>query len=280
MQTKAKLEVEIAALGEEVRELARRRGRALPTMEDWVDWLQALAVTGDDLRAAADRGETEEAVFSWFLTRGEVTPAAEPVKEALLAVIAPAVREERPAYFRGLRALRAALADLLARRAQKWAHDWTARSRSLDLYRSAYSWVTGAAAPRCLSAGGQQRAAEQIQESVARAKGWEVVVLAGLALHCAAAELTAWREWVTGGAARQHTLLTRECAAASRSCSEEPALLWARDVASHALPEEEETALVARGLVSAEELAAVKALPPIAPDAESVADQALSGARP
>jgi hypothetical protein len=283
MQTKAKLEVEIAALAEEVQELARRRGRALPTMDDWMDWLQALAATPDDLRAAADRserGENDEVMLAWFLTRAEVTPAAEPVKEAVRAVIAPAVREERPAYFRALRALRPPLADLLVRRAESWAHDWKARSRSLDLYRGAHSWVTGASAPRSLPAPGDPRAPERAQETVARAKGWELMVLAGLALHCAAEELTAWREWVTGGAARQHASLTHERASASRSCSEEPGVTWAREVARHALPEEEETALVGRGVVSEEELAAVKALPPIPSGAESAAAHAAAGARP
>jgi hypothetical protein len=277
MQTKAKLEVEIAALAEEVRELARSRGRALPTVDDWMDWLQALAATPEDLRAAANRvdsGESTETVFSAFVTRAQVAPAAEPVKETLLAAVAPAARGERPAHFRALRALRAALADLLARRAEKWAHDWRARSRSLDLYRGAQSWLAGAPAPRSLSAGGDQRAAEQIRESVARAKGWEVVVLAGLALHCAAEELTAWREWVRGGAGRQHAFLSRERASTSRCCSEEPAVMWAREVARHALPEEEETALVDRGLVSAAELAAVKALPPIGTEVTGVAEEA------
>jgi hypothetical protein len=283
MQTKAKLEVEIAAVAEEVRELARRRGRALPTMDDWMDWLQALAATPDDLRAAADRserGESDEVMLAWFLTRAEVTPAAEPVKEAVRAVIVPAVREERPAYFRALCALRPPLADLLARRAEAWAHDWKARSRSLDLYRGAHSWVTGASAPRSLPAPGDPRAPERAQETVARAKGWELMVLAGLALHCAAEELTAWREWVRGGAGRQHAFLSRERASTSRCCSEEPAVMWAREVARHALPEEEEAELVGLGVVSAEALAAVKALPPIPPDANSVADQAAPGTRP
>jgi hypothetical protein len=249
-------------------------------MEDWVDWLQALAVTGDDLRAAADRGETEEAVFSGFVTRAGVTPAAEPVKEALRAVVLATVRKERPAYLRGLRALRSPLADLLAQRAEKWSHDWTARSHFLDLYRGAKSWLTGASTPRSLSAGGNQHVADGARECVARAKGWELAVLAGLALRCAAEELTAWREWIAGGAARQHAFLLGESARANRSCSDEPALVWARDVASHALPDEEEIELMERGVVSAEELAAVRALPPIPSDAQSVADQALSGARP
>jgi hypothetical protein len=277
MQTKAKLEVEIAALAEEVRELARRRGRALPAAEDWLDLFQALAATPDDLRAAADRldcGESAEAVLCRLVTRVEVSPAAERVKEALLAAVVAAARGERPAYFQGLRGLRPPLTDLLARRAERWAHDWAARSRAVDLYRGAYSWVTGASAPRALPALGDPRAPERARETVAQAKGWELMVPAGLALHCAAEELTAWREWVKGGAAKRHAFLTQERASASRSCSEDPGVTWARDAARHTLPEEEETTLVGRGVVSAEELAAARALPPIPPDAEGAVDAA------
>ncbi len=280
MQTRAKLEVEIAALAVEVRELARKRGRALPTMEDWVDLCRALAATSDDLLASEASGESEEVAFSRLVTRAEVTPAAEPVKEALRAVVVAAVQEDRPAYFQALRALRTPLADLLARRAEKWSRDWSARSHFLDLYRGAKSWLTGASAPHSSAVPGDQRAADGARQSVARAKGWELVVLAGLALRCAAEELTAWREWIGGGAARRHAFLTRERASASRCCSDEPALVWVRDVAGHALPEEEEIELVGRGLVRADELAAVKALPPIPPDAGNAADQAAAGVRP
>ncbi len=276
MQTKAKLEVEIAALGAEVRELARERGKALPTMEDWVDLCQALALTGDDLQTADESGESEEAVFSGFVTRAPVTPAAEPVQEALVAVVVAAVRQDRLAYFAMVRALRTPLSDLLALRAEKWAQDWNARSRFLDLYRGATSWLTGTAAPRSLPVPGDQRTAEAARDCVARAKGWEVVVLAGLALRCAAEELTAWREWVTGGAVKAHGFQQAEQVKRrpSRSCSDEPALLWAREAAKHTLPEEEEIELVSRGLASAEELAAARALSPIGTDAAGGAGEA------
>jgi len=269
MRTRARIEAEIAALATEVQELARGRGRSLPTLDEWADLLEVLGVTDEDLHAGAQGDEDEEAVFSRFVTRGEVTPAAESVQEAFLAVVLAAVSEDRPAYYRALRALPPLLSDLLVRRAEQWSHHWTATSHFFDLYRGARSWLTGASAPPSLSARPDRTAAEGVQANVAKAKGWQLALLAALALRCAAAELTEWRAWIAGGATTQHDSLLRERVSSTPRCSDDPGTRWARDVAKHTLPDEEEAALVQRGVVSAEELAAVRALPPIPPGRES-----------
>jgi hypothetical protein len=102
-------------------------------------------------------------------------------------------------------------------------------------------------------------------ESAARAKGWQRVVLAGLALNVAATELREWRDWIAGGAVKQHDFPLRERANPTPSLAEDPAARWARDVTKYTLPDDEEAELVQRGVVTAEELAAVKALAPIPP---------------
>jgi len=263
MLTRAKIAADIAALAEEVNQVARRRGRALPTPEDLGDLLRALGVTREEAQAAREPGEGQEERLAALFTPGEVAPAAEALKQAYLTVVVTAVRQDRPAYHRALRGLRPVLADLLVRRAGQWSARWAEASRCFELYRGASSWLAGVSAPPPLSARPGQTSETWAAESVAKAKGWQLALLAGLALNVAQTELREWRDWITGGAAKQHGFLLRERSNPDPCSSEEPAAWWARDVAKHALSEEEEAELVRRGVVSAEALAAVKALPPI-----------------
>jgi hypothetical protein len=185
MRTLAKIEEEIAALATEVHELARQRGRLLPTIEDWVDLLLTLGVPCEELHSAALRGGSYEDIFTGLVKRREVVPVAEPLKEALLAVIAVALSDDRQAYYRALRELRAPLSDLLTQRAEQWVQQWQHNSKYFDLYRAAKNWVTNTAGPPALS----ERYAEGQHESVVKAKGWALALLAGTALRCAVAEL-------------------------------------------------------------------------------------------
>jgi len=261
--TKARIEAEITALSAEVGAVARRHGRSLPTPDDLADLLTALGVTLEAMASAREPGEDQDRRLAAIFTPGEVAPAAAALRETYLALIGPALIADRPAYFRALRALRPVLTDLLERRAEPWAERWSQTSRPFELYRGACSWLTGASTPPPLSAGSGHTPAEWATESVARAKGWRRVLLAGLALNVAATELREWREWIAGGAVKQHDALLRERADPTPSSPEDPAARWARDVAKHTLPDDEEAELVQRGVVTAEELATVKALPPI-----------------
>ena len=268
MLTRAKIESEITSLAAEVGEVARRRGRSLPTPNDLADLLTALGVTLEMTASAREPGEDQAERLAAIFTPGEVAPAAEALREAYLSLIGPALVADRPGYFRALRALRPVLSDLLTRRAEAWAGRWAEAARPFELYRGACSWLTGASAPPPVSAGAGRTPVEWATESAAKARGWHRVLLAALALNVAATELREWRDWIAGGAVKQHDLLLRERSNPTPCSTEDPGARWARELAKHTLPEEEEVELVRQGVVSAEDLAAVKALPPIPPGRE------------
>ncbi len=239
MRKPAKLEAEIAALAAEVEEVARKRGRALPTTQDWVDLFMALGVTYEEIADAPQDGEGDVAVFA-RLTRREITPAAEPLLESLLAAEAAALARDRPACYQTLRELRAPLTDLLARRAQTWCQRWLRAPEFEELYYGPRQSLRGAS-PDASLAELDPDFAEQIETKLARMKGWPLALLAGKALGCAATELSEWREWVTGevvpAPARQHHT-------GGYPLGDRPLTV---------LPEEEEEELVRRGVVSAED---------------------------
>jgi len=136
-----------------------------------------------------------------------------------------------------LRELRTPLADLLVRRAEAWSRPWRDASEFLDSYWEARQWLRGAARPTRVTAL-DPADAEEIRAKVAETKGWPLALLAGMALQCAEAERAEWRAWIAGEEAAPH---------------------------DPGLPEEEEAELVRRGIVSAEDLAAAKARPPVPP---------------
>ena len=268
MLTKARIEAEIAALATEVNEVARRRGRSLPTPNDLADLLMALGVTLEAMASAREPGEDQDRRLAAIFTPGEVAPAAAALREGYLTLIGPALIADRPAYFRALRALRPVLANLLERRAEQWSERWVTASRPSDFYRGTGSPQGQFSVPPAFPARPDQTPADWAAQAVARAKGWHRVLLAGLALNVAATELREWRDWIAGEAMKQYDALLRERANPAPSSTEDPAARWARDVAKHTLPDEEEVELLHRGVVTAEELAAVKALPPISPGPE------------
>ncbi len=119
MRKPAKLEAEIAALADEVEEVARKRGRALPNTK---------RLGGPVRGARGDLGGTERRPpragratrrSSPELPRREVTPAAEPLHRGLAGGRGggPRGRTGRP-IIAALRELRPPLADLLVRRAR------------------------------------------------------------------------------------------------------------------------------------------------------------------
>jgi len=182
MRRKDKIEVEIAALATEVRELARRRGRLLPTIEDWGDLLVALGVTEEELRSALESAKDDEAFVSGFVLRREVAPAAGRLKEALLVVVRAAVPGDRPAYYQAVRELRPPLTDLLVQRASKWVHNWEVRE------------MIG---PPVLAQQSQTREGV-VTANVSCLRGWEVALWAGRALKAAHGEFWQHRWWRYG----------------------------------------------------------------------------------
>jgi hypothetical protein len=263
MLTRVKLEAEIAVLTEEVKTVARQRGAALPTAEDLVDLLEVLEPALEAMQAAQEPGEGQNERLAALYAPGEVVPAAEALREVYVEALWAGMAADRPAYQQALRELRPVLRELLLLRAARWSEEWGETSRFHRLYRDATRWLAGA------PAGSEPILATCTAESVAQARGWRLVVMAARALHCAVTELQQWREWIAGGAVEQHASLLRETTSPTPASTEDPAARWAREVARHTLPDGEEAELVQRGVVSAEELAAVKALPPIPPGRES-----------
>jgi hypothetical protein len=182
MRTKAKIEEEIAALATEVCELARRRGRLLPTIDDWGNLLVALGVTEEELRSALDSAKIDAGFFSGFVLRREVAPAAERLKEALLAVVPAAVSGDRATYYQAMRELRPLLADLLAQRASRWLHDWELREMM---------------GPPVLAQQSQTREAV-VTANVSRLRGWEIALWGGRALAASQREFWQHRWWRYG----------------------------------------------------------------------------------
>jgi len=263
MRTKAKIEAEITALASEVSEVARQRGAALPTPQDLAEVIEALGVSAEAIWAARQPGEDEDERFAALFTPGEVAPSYEALCEAYGNALGGAVSQDRSAYEAALRELRPVLREVLVRNAERWARPWAETSRKLDLYWGAKSWLAGVPAPPAEAPAVARAGADWATQVVAKAKGWHLILLAARALHLAHLELQGWREWVTGGAVKWHASYQSERVNPNPSCSEDPALLWAREVAKHTLPDDEESALVQRGVVTAEALAAVKALAPI-----------------
>jgi len=182
MRRKDKITAEIAALATEVRELARRRGRLLPTIEDWGDFLVALDVTEEELQSALDSAKDDVSFVSGFVLRREVAPAAGRLKEAMLVVVRAAVPGDRPAYYQAVRELCPPLADLLVQRASKWVRNWEVRE------------MIG---PPTLTQPSQTREAV-VAANVSRLRGWEVALWAGRALKAAHSEFWHHRWWRYG----------------------------------------------------------------------------------
>ena len=172
----AKLENEIAVLGREVRELVRRRAGSLPDADKWVQVMVALADGHEIVPIAEARGpEGPQAVAERVQQMG-IPPAAEPVRAGLLRAVEYGIAGDLACYREAVKALRAALEALLATRGAKWQQDMSAAFRRVDLYRCALEWES-------------YPEGERPAYIPPRRECTDVLVLAALALRCAAGEV-------------------------------------------------------------------------------------------
>ena len=82
----------------------------LPYLKEYYGNASSMHIFGGRLRHKIDRArqqvadllgcDSDEIIFTGSVIRCAVSPAAEPVREALLAVIATALAEDRRAYYR------------------------------------------------------------------------------------------------------------------------------------------------------------------------------------
>jgi hypothetical protein len=105
-----------------------------------------------------------------------IAPAAEPLREALLRALDCAVWADVHSYRAAVNALRPVLDELLTLRGAKWEGDISAGCRHINLYRCAHEWLSYPEGERPASI-------------PSRPKCTDVMVIAGLALRCAAQEL-------------------------------------------------------------------------------------------
>ncbi len=166
---------EIAALGQEVRELVRRRSGELSGAMEWA--LLMLALVGRE-GAVAEADSTGPQAIAEHVRGMSLAPAAEPLRGALLRALDCAVHGDGYSYRAAVKALRPVLDDLLLVRGAKWDDGISAGYQYLDLYRCAQEW---------LSYPEEERPAYLPP----RPKGTDVMVMAGLALRCAAQDLCA-----------------------------------------------------------------------------------------
>jgi hypothetical protein len=169
------LQHEIAALGQEVRELVRRRGGALPGEREWVCLMLALVGSYGPKAEAFDL--TGPQVIAEHVRQMHIAPAAEPLRGALLRALDCAGRADVHSYRAAVKALRPVLDELLAARGAKWHDDISAGYQFIDLYRCAYEWLS-------------YPEGERPAYIPSRPKCTDVMVMAGLALRCAAQELS------------------------------------------------------------------------------------------
>ena len=243
------LQHEIAALGQEVRELVRRRGGALPGAKEWVCLM--LALVGDDGAMAKAVDLTGPQVIGEHVREMRLAPAAEPLRGGLLRALDCAVRADAHSYREAVKALQPVLDDLLTLRGAKWDDDISAGYQYIDLYRCAHEWLSYPEGERPASIPSRPKCAD-------------VMVSAGLGLRCAAQDLDKWQAWYAGGEAQaQHQLCLSERGNPQPSCTIDPAQMWARCRLEHELPPEEEAALIERGLATQEQVHAVKSLPDV-----------------
>ncbi len=164
---------EIAALGQEVRELVRRRGGALLGAMEW--GLLLLALVGRE-GAMAEADPTGPQAIAERVREMSMAPAAEPLRGALLSALDRAAQGDRYSYRAAVKALRPVLDELLLARGAKWDDDISAGYQYLDLYRCAHEWLS-------------YPEGERPAYIASRPKCTDVMVSAGLALRCAAQDL-------------------------------------------------------------------------------------------
>jgi len=172
----AKLENEIAALGREVHELVRRRAGSLPDAHKWVQVMVALAGVHEIVPIAEARAPSGPRAVAERVQQMCIPPAAEPVRAGLLRAVEYAEAGDLARYRGAVKALRVALEALLASRGAKWQQDMSAAFRRVDLYRCALEWES-------------YPEGERPAYIPPRRECTDVLVLAALALRCAAGEV-------------------------------------------------------------------------------------------
>ena len=213
-RARAKVEEDIAGLAKEVSELRRRRGAGMPDVEALCDFI--VAAVGRD-RAC----ELAEAVgyrgIAWIgeaVSELQVAPAAQQLQAAAVAAFEASVQDDLSCFVRASQLLREALLGLLTLRAEKWRK----RDEARDIYPS--SWQS------------RLNPVEHVRAAVPKLNRWELLVWSGKALACAVGDVWRWQLWQTGWREYQE-----EVQRTGRSGMTEKD--WQRELAEHALPEEE-----------------------------------------
>jgi len=171
----ATLENEIAALGQEVHELVRRRTGSLPDTSKWVQVMVALT-GGDEIETIARAFDlTGPRAIAEFVEQMHIAPGVKAVRAGLLRAVACAASGDLPSYREAVKALRPALEALLASQGEKWQSDIAAAFRRVDLYRCALEWAS-------------YPEGDRPAYIPPRRECTDVLVLAALALRCAASE--------------------------------------------------------------------------------------------
>ena len=171
----ATLENEIAALGQEVHELVRRRTGSLPDTSKWVQVMVALT-GGDEIETIARAFDlTGPRAIAEFVEQMHIAPGVKAVRAGLLRAVACAASGDLPSYREAVKALRPALEALLASQGEKWQSDIAAAFRRVDLYRCALEWAS-------------YPEGERPAYIPPRRECTDALVLASLALWCAAKE--------------------------------------------------------------------------------------------
>ena len=173
---RSKLQREIAALGQEVRELVRQRAVALSGEKEWVCLMLALAGRNRAGAAIEAVGAPSPEVLAEHVRGMRIAPEAEPLRGALLRALDCAARADVHSYRAAVKALRPVLDELLLLRGAKWDDDISAGYQYVDLYRCAYEWLS-------------YPEGERPAYIPSRPKCTDPMVMAGLALRCAAQEL-------------------------------------------------------------------------------------------
>jgi hypothetical protein len=254
-----KLEAQVAELQEEVRQLTRSRGSGLPDLREVAHVALLLCRTSADFDPTQERLRALDAgdpqPFLAHVGGLEVTPACEPVRDSLVAALAAVLADDMEGYKEAIAALKSAVLRLLLLRAPGWEFRWFTTVGMTPAVTKVWLAMKEAS-PEAM-----------IGEALARVRGGGLLTVAARCCRCAADELPEWQAWHAGGEGQKwHRFWSRERLGLNGGfTSGDPASYWARDVAQHLLPDEEEAALIERGLAIQEQVDAVQALPPISP---------------
>jgi hypothetical protein len=213
-RARAKIEEDIAALTKEVSELRRKRGAGMPDIETLCDFVVAAIGRERAVELAEAVGYRGLAWIGEAVSELQVAPAAQELQAAAVAAFEASVQDDLSCFVRASQLLREVLLVLLTARAEKWRN----RSEARDIYPS--SWQS------------MLDPAEHVRAAVPKLNRWELLIWSGKALACAREDVWSWQLWQTGWREYQE-----EVHRTGRSGMTEKD--WQRELAEHALPEEE-----------------------------------------